>query len=1044
MQANAVQTELLINRGFEDGSAPWIGAYWGGVSETIPASESEPARTGNYLRKLYGPASEGLFNVVEQGIGAGNGTFPIPAGTVVHCGAWIRVPDADVTPCEVRVRPRFNATGVGTSYNVVISDTNWHFVGDDGTGAGVVTPENDWLAFRVYGPPNRTIYVDDTQCLGDLPSIRGSVVFGDATDPTGTVVTLKTAGGTTIGSKIVDPGTGDFFVPAVAGDYILVAGKGSYVGQASATVAATHVDVNIPMALDPTLDPDLLFAARSTEYDGFSAWVPFYPAGAVLNRINNPTTATINEEEWIWNNRGPGGDTGFELGGIPGLSTGVAADGASIVVAVRPVFPLGLEGERRGEIVSLYYNGLVLATDRETGQVLVARKAWNWQGTGVFLPNGQISILSLVVQRDGSCLLRVNGEDRWNGGSIGDDSFALLQGTDPNWMTRIGVGRNPWDGWSSFNGNIGDVYVYKKAIDETKRNNLEESLIIKYGTAEVFIITASEATAGGRISPSGSVAVPQNTDKTFTITSDYGFVLENVLVDDEPIGAASSYTFFDVEGDHTIEASWVPLPVISGVVADSVSGDGLYSARVTLSFNADGSDPIDSVFTSATGGYTIVPPNPNGTYYLIARKGGHLTSAVKTVEMTGATVPDQDFDLVRSATLDPLVSLDVSQLSEGKLSSWTNGGSLGGTFDAFNLDPNQSPSVVADVAGRKAVVFNQTDSGESRMTLVSTVPTPEEIAGASDWSVSTWIYRTSVTEGGENTYLSWSGRDLGQFRTAQFTYRDNLAAVHWAADYGFDGGTPPAGEWHNFTITYDGMTERLYVNGELRTTRNWILNQKSNTMMMVGGAYWDGNNNGFNRLEDQYWRLREGAISSIQIFDQALTEAEIAELLGGGGDPDSPFALWMAGFANLSAEDRAAGADPDKDTRSNLLEFALKGDPTDPANNGMTAVVIQDTNATPGDELTLVAAVRRGATFANAGNSVTATRDGVVYAVKGSLTLTGADASVSHVAAADTAPASSGLPSLAGTDWEYHTFRLDGSDGLPDKGFLWVEVSEAE
>lgn len=164
---------------------------------------------------------------------------------------------------------------------------------------------------------------------------------------------------------------------------------------------------------------------------------------------------------------------------------------------------------------------------------------------------------------------------------------------------------------------------------------------------------------------------------------------------------------------------------------------------------------------------------------------------------------------------------------------------------------------------------------------------------------------------------------------------------------------------------------------------------------------------------------------------------------GGGAPPESPFTTWIDGFTGLSPAEKAPGADPDGDGRSNLLEFALKGDPTDPSDNGLLAVVLQDTNATAGDELTLVAAVRRGATFATSGNTVTATRDGVVYAVKGSITLTGADAPVSHVGAANTAPASTGLPSLAGTDWEYHTFRLNDSDGLPDKGFLWIEVDSA-
>ena len=162
--------------------------------------------------------------------------------------------------------------------------------------------------------------------------------------------------------------------------------------------------------------------------------------------MNTPGTTSINSQNWIVNQRGAGGDDGFELSGINGVATGVDIAGASIVVAVRPVYPANVGGEPRGEIVSLYYNGLVLAADHDTGEVMIAREAWDWRRTGYIMPNGQITVLSLVVQLDGACKLYANGVDVWTGAAIGADAFARLQGTDTGWMTRIGVGRNPWDG----------------------------------------------------------------------------------------------------------------------------------------------------------------------------------------------------------------------------------------------------------------------------------------------------------------------------------------------------------------------------------------------------------------------------------------------------------------------------------------------------------------------------------------------------------------------------------------------------------------------
>ena len=68
-----------------------------------------------------------------------------------------------------------------------------------------------------------------------------------------------------------------------------------------------------------------------------------------------------------------------------------------------------------------------------------------------------------------------------------------------------------------------------------------------------YTITAT-AGAGGSISPSYSVGVREGRDKTFTITPDGGYYIFDVLVDGQSVGAVSSYTFENVEAQHTIEA----------------------------------------------------------------------------------------------------------------------------------------------------------------------------------------------------------------------------------------------------------------------------------------------------------------------------------------------------------------------------------------------------------------------------------------------------------------------------------------------------------
>jgi autotransporter-associated beta strand protein len=145
----------------------------------------------------------------------------------------------------------------------------------------------------------------------------------------------------------------------------------------------------------------------------------------------------------------------------------------------------------------------------------------------------------------------------------------------------------------------------------------------------------------------------------------------------------------------------------------------------------------------------------------------------------------------------------------------------------------------------------------------------------------------------------------------------------------------------------------------------------------------------------------------------------------------------------LSAADKLPGADPDGDGRSNILEFALNGNPVNSSNSGLIASLIQNSSGAATNELTLVAAVRDGATFASGPNGVQiAAVAGITYTIEGSLNLVFPASAVSTTGPSNTAPGATGLPSLAGTDWEYRTFKLDASEGLAGKGFLRLKVTQ--
>src|SRR5438093_1307802 len=74
-----------------------------------------------------------------------------------------------------------------------------------------------------------------------------------------------------------------------------------------------------------------------------------------------------------------------------------------------------------------------------------------------------------------------------------------------------------------------------------------------------FTITAT-AGAGGSISPSGAVSVACGGSQKFGISpSDKCHVIADVKVDGVSVGAVASYTFSDVQANHTIDASFARL-----------------------------------------------------------------------------------------------------------------------------------------------------------------------------------------------------------------------------------------------------------------------------------------------------------------------------------------------------------------------------------------------------------------------------------------------------------------------------------------------------
>lgn len=96
---------------------------------------------------------------------------------------------------------------------------------------------------------------------------------------------------------------------------------------------------------------------------------------------------------------------------------------------------------------------------------------------------------------------------------------------------------------------------------ETERAGFSPFAIV--WKTEACTITAS-AGEGGTISPEGNVVVGKGADKTFTMTPNEGYEIDQVLVDGTAVSledlleadGSATYTFSKIDGDHTIEVTF--------------------------------------------------------------------------------------------------------------------------------------------------------------------------------------------------------------------------------------------------------------------------------------------------------------------------------------------------------------------------------------------------------------------------------------------------------------------------------------------------------
>ncbi|MEY3898461.1 MAG: hypothetical protein RLZZ214_3983 [Verrucomicrobiota bacterium] len=374
---------------------------------------------------------------------------------------------------------------------------------------------------------------------------------------------------------------------------------------------------------------------------------------------------------------------------------------------------------------------------------------------------------------------------------------------------------------------------------------------------------------------------------------------------------------------------------------------------------------------------------------------------------------------------------------------------------ASNAD---APALLAPQQPQSLFLTENGNEGAARVER--SIPTGDLDLINSDWTAAGWFKRTStanidsVFQLGESG--GWANNALSLVFPAAGTSIElrNYAGAEQNVAIVKTGVT--TGTWHHFAIVRDGTSISFYLNGILVGSDNdFTLTFDPAKPLKLGGV-------STARGNTVWERWLHGGLADFGLFHAALSAADVTRLATGpaanlGGQSatntvsvtvsppvSTPYETWMtAGGPGLAEAEQLPAADPDRDGSSNLLEFALNGNPTDSASGGMIASLIQNSSGPGGEELTLVLAVREGAAFSSGANGVrSASVAGITYTVEGSLDSVFPAAVVSSTGPSATAPVGTGLPDLTGTAWRYHTFKLDASEGLTGRGFLRLKVTQ--
>ena len=296
--------------------------------------------------------------------------------------------------------------------------------------------------------------------------------------------------------------------------------------------------------------------------------------------------------------------------------------------------------------------------------------------------------------------------------------------------------------------------------------------IIAIFAVNSYTITSS-AGSNGAVSPSGSVSVTHGSSRTYTVTPNTGYHIEDLLVDGSSVGAVSSYTFTNITADHTITA-----------------GFAINMYTITASAGSNGAVSPSGSVSAAHGSSRIFTVTPNAGYHIEdLLVDGSSVGAVSTYTFINIT---ENHTISADFTADnqpPVANAGPDQLVDGKSIVTLNGLNSSDPDDGiavFSWIQTQGTPVVLSTPDEEETTFTAPDVSPDGETLVFQL-TVEDYSGVqtSDTCIVnvSWVnIPPSADAGFDQSANEWETVVLNG--SGSFDEDDGIAFYQWVQTYG--------------------------------------------------------------------------------------------------------------------------------------------------------------------------------------------------------------------------------------------------------------------